>query len=92
MADSSLGTVVTNPLVRKVIYGVYIVAGVILGAIQVGFAAMEGAGQPDWLTVTLAVYAFLSVPVGSLALVNTTAGEKTSDPDVFTGTPNADFR
>lgn len=92
-ADSSLGTVVTNPLVRKVIYGIYIVAGVLLGAIQVGFAAAEGAGQPDWLTITLAVYAFLSVPVGSLALVNTTAGEtQTSDPDVFTGTPNADFR
>lgn len=92
MADSSLGTVITNPNVRKVIYGIYIVAGVIFGAVQVAFAAIEGAGQPDWLTVTLAVYAFLSVPVGSLALVNTTAGEKTSDPAVFTGTPNSDFR
>lgn len=93
MADSSLGTVITNPVVRKVIYGAYIVLGVIVGATQVAFAALEGAGQPDWLTVTLAVYAFLSVPVGSLALVNTTAGEtKTSDPAVFTGTPNADFR
>lgn len=92
-ADSSLGTVVTNPVVRKAIYGIYIVTGVILGAVQVAFAAIEGAGQPDWLTVVLAVYAFLSVPVGSLALVNTTAGEtQTSDPAIFTGTPNADFR
>lgn len=92
MADSSLGTVITNPNVRKVIYGIYIVVGVILGAIQVAFAAIEGAGQPDWLTVTLAVYAFLSVPVGSLALVNTTAGEIKTSEAVYTGTPNADFR
>lgn len=92
MADSSLGTVITNPNARKVIYGIYIVAGVILGAVQVAFAAIEGAGQPDWLTVSLAVYAFLSVPVGSLALVNTTAGEIKTSETVYTGTPNADFR
>lgn len=92
MADSSLGTVITNPNVRKVIYGIYIVAGVILGAVQVAFASIAGAGQPDWLTVSLAVYAFLSVPVGSLALVNTTAGDIQTSETVYTGTPNADFR
>lgn len=92
MADSSLGTVITNPNVRKVIYGIYIVAGVILGAVQVAFAAIEGAGQPDWLTVTLAVYTFLSVPVGSLALVNTTAGDIQTSEAIYTGTPNSDFR
>lgn len=79
MADSSLGTVVTNPTVRKIIYGLYVVIGVIFGATQVGFAAIEGAGQPEWLTVALAVYAFLSVPVGSLALVNTSAGQTPSE-------------
>lgn len=82
MADTNLGGVITNPVVRKVAYGVFVILGVVLGATQVGFAAIEGAGQPEWLTVALAVYAFLSVPVGSLALVNTPAK---SDPVVRTG-------
>lgn len=69
--DANLGQFIEDPAVRKGIYGSYVVAGVLLGATQVGFAAVEGAGQPTWLTVALAVYAFLSVPLGSLALSNT---------------------
>lgn len=72
MTDTNLGSVITNANIRKAIYAAYVVVGVVAGAIQVGYAAVEGAGQPTWLTVSLAVYAFLSVPVGSLALVNTT--------------------
>lgn len=87
MADANLGTVITNPTVRKAAYGIFVILGVILGATQVGFAAIEGAGQPEWLTVALAVYAFLSVPVGSLALVNTPAKSDTAvvrtGPDGF---------
>lgn len=69
--DNNLGNVIANIKVRKAIYSTYVIAGVIIGATQVGFASIEGAGQPTWLTVTLAVYAFLSVPLGSLALSNT---------------------
>lgn len=71
MSNQNLGNVIDSALARKIIYSVYIVLGVILGAVQVGFAAIEGAGQPDWLTIALAVYAFLSVPLGSLAVSNT---------------------
>ena len=71
--DTNIGAFITDPAVRKGIYGSYVGAGIVLGATQVGFAAIEGAGQPTWLTVALAVYAFLSVPLGSLALSNTPA-------------------
>lgn len=57
---------------RKRVYAVYAVIGVILGAVQVGFGAAE-AGQPDWLTVSLAVYAFLGGAVGVTAVQNTPA-------------------
>ncbi len=66
----NLGSVITSPTVRKIIYGVYIVALVIVGAAQVGFAAVE-AGQPEWLTIALAVLAYLGVPIGGLAIANT---------------------
>lgn len=71
ITPGNLGNVISNLNVRKAIYTAFIVAGTVLGATQVGFAAIEGAGQPTWLTVALAVYAFLSVPVGSLAVANT---------------------
>lgn len=76
--DNNLGNIIGNSVVRKAIYSAYVIAGVIIGATQVAFAAIEGAGQPDWLTVTLAVYAFLSVPLGSLALSNTPKTEEVS--------------
>lgn len=55
---------------RKVVYGVYAAVGVLLGAIQVGYSSAEH-GQPDWLTVTLAVYAFLGGALGATAAGNT---------------------
>ena len=71
--DNNLGNVIANVQARKVIYSAYVIAGVLLGATQVAFASVEDLGQPTWLTVALAVYAFLSVPLGSLALSNTPA-------------------
>lgn len=71
ITPGNLGNVIASIKARKAIYSAYIVAGVAIGATQVGFASVEGAGQPTWLTVALAVYAFLSVPLGSLAVANT---------------------
>lgn len=65
-----LGTIVTSPRARKTIYAVYVVAIILIGAIQIGFASLSAA-QPDWLTVALAVTAYLGVPVGGLAAANT---------------------
>ena len=52
-----------NPKLRKGLYTGYAVVGVLLGAIQVGMSAAE-TGQPTWLTVALAVYAFLGTAFG----------------------------
>lgn len=68
--QNNLGTVIESARVRKAIYGAYVLAIIVIGAIQVGFAAIS-AGQPEWLTVALAVTAYLGVPVGGLAVVNT---------------------
>lgn len=87
MSDTNtpnLGSVITNPAARKLIYGIYVVAIVIIGAIQVAYAAVPAwGGQPDWLAAALAVTAYLGIPVGGLALANTStvssAGEHVAD-------------
>ena len=70
----NLGSVITNARARKIIYALYLVGLVLAGAAQVGFAAAQ-LGQPVWLVVTLAVLAYLGIPIGGLALVNTPASE-----------------
>lgn len=55
---------------RKIAYAVFALIGVVLGAVQVGYGAAE-AGQPTWLTVALAVYAFVGGAVGLTARSNT---------------------
>ena len=66
----ALGVVITNATVRKIIYGSYVIAIVLAGAIQVGFATIQ-APQPAWLTAALGVLTYLGLPVGGLALANT---------------------
>lgn len=72
----NLGTIITSAVARKVIYGTYAIGVVLIGAAQVAFAsAPELGGQPVWLTVSLAVAAYLGVPVSALALANTSTAE-----------------
>jgi hypothetical protein len=59
------------PKVRKVAYIVSTILGIALGAVQVGFAAAS-AGQPVWLTVAFAVYAFVAAAMGVTASTNVT--------------------
>lgn len=56
-------TDILSPAARKVAYAVAIAIGLVLSATQVGFVAAE-AGQPVWLTVALAVYAFVAASLG----------------------------
>lgn len=58
--------------VRRVLYVTFAVVGLALGATQVGYGAAE-AGQPTWLTVALAVYAFVGTGLGFTASANTPA-------------------
>lgn len=68
--DQNLGNIVKNAKARAVIYGTYVIAGLVFGALQVAFSAIAGVDQPDWLTIAIAVYAYLGIPVGGLAAVN----------------------
>ena len=56
--------------VRRYVYAGYALLGVILGAVQVGYLSAE-AGQPEWLTVTLGVFAFVGTALGLTAASNT---------------------
>lgn len=58
---------------RKPTYAAYALAGAVIGAVQVGYLSAE-AGQPLWLTVTLAVYGFIGTAIGFTASANTPAG------------------
>jgi hypothetical protein len=66
----NLGEVITNPLVRKVIYGVYTIIGVAL--VVTNSAFIGDASYPEWLTIANSVVPTLGVFVGGLAVVNTT--------------------
>lgn len=68
----NLGSIITSAVARKIIYGTYAIGVVAIGAFQVAFASTpELGGQPVWLTIALAVAAYLGVPVSALALANT---------------------
>lgn len=68
----NLGSIITSSTIRKAIYGTYAIAVVVIGAVQVAFAAApELGGQPVAVTVALAVAAYLGVPISALALANT---------------------
>ena len=67
---NDLGKVIKSGRARAVIYAVYVVAVVIIGAVQVGYASLD-MGQPAWLTAALAIVGYLGAPVGALAAVNT---------------------
>jgi hypothetical protein len=54
---------------RKALYAGYAFLGLGLGATQVAYSA-AGAGQPVWLTVTLAVFAFIGTGLGFTAASN----------------------
>lgn len=56
--------------VRGVFYTIFALTGVVFGGIQVGYGAVELA-QPAWLTVALAVYAFVGGAFGLVAVTHT---------------------
>ena len=58
------------PKVRAVLYYIFSIVGLTLGALWIGFSAAETA-QPTWLTVALAVFAFLAPALGVTAASNT---------------------
>jgi hypothetical protein len=66
-----LGVIISDQKIRRGIYAFYVLAVLVAGALQVYFAATQVIPQPQWLTGALAVLAYLGVPIGGLALANT---------------------
>lgn len=76
---ATLDQVIPNPKARKPIYQVFAAIGIIIGAIQVGFASIVDAGQPVWLTVALSVYAFLGAAGFTVAQANTNTTDRAAE-------------
>ena len=66
---TDIGNVITHPKVRAAIYGIYVIAVVILGGISAAYSVMDMS--PEWLSVANSVMLYLGVPVGTLAVVHT---------------------
>lgn len=71
---NDLGKVITSDLLRQVIYTVYVIGVLLLGAVQVAYAGAE-AGAPVWLSIAQQVALYLGAPVAGLAVVNTKRGK-----------------
>lgn len=66
----NLGSVFSKPTIRKTIYGIYVVAAILVGGAAVYFASI-GAQVPEIVVGAQAVIAYLAIPVGGLAVANT---------------------
>ncbi len=67
--------VVLPARVRGILYLVFSVLGVGLGATQIGYSAAS-YGQPTWLTVALAVFAFVGTAFGITAASNVKVADR----------------
>ena len=68
-------TVALPPKARAIVYYVYGCIMLLLGSTQVGYSAAS-LSQPTWLTVSLAVSAFLGVGFSLTAASNTKLNDK----------------
>ena len=71
----NLGNIITSARARAILWSVFGLVGIGLGAVQVayGYLIVEGAvsGNPLWLGVALAVYSFLGGAGFGIAKANT---------------------
>ena len=66
----NLGNVVENSTARKVIYGAYTVAAIVIGGVAAYFLGIQSP-IPQEVIGAQAVIAYLAIPIGGLALANT---------------------
>jgi hypothetical protein len=64
--DNNLGNVIKNSTARAYIYGGYVIAGVLIGLAQ----AVIPDPDPEWLQYAFNGWAYLAIPVGTLAAAN----------------------
>ena len=70
MSSITVEEIIPEGRIRKIVYIVFGVLGLVLSCIQVGIAAAQAA-QPIWLTVAFAVYGFLAAGAFAKAQGNT---------------------
>lgn len=71
-SSSNLGTVITNPTARKIVYGTYALGAVVVGGVAAYFLGI-GHSIPEQVVGAQAVVAYLGIPIGGLALANTSS-------------------
>lgn len=85
--DNNLGSIIKNDKARSIIYAVWFIGGIAIGAAQVGFPDPD----PIWLTTTFNVWSYLGVPVAALASANSHSSPNVVyAPDANVGTVNSD--
>lgn len=62
-----------NAAARKLVYTLFWLAGLVIGALQVAYGAADGADVPGAVDVASAVFVFLGIAVGYQAAANTSA-------------------
>lgn len=67
---AAINNIITNARVRQIIYGVFIILGVVIGSIQTAGVSAE------WLEISVNVYTYLTAVVVALALTNTPSEKK----------------
>jgi hypothetical protein len=76
-----LGNVISSGKARKIIYGCYAGAAVVVGGVAAYFLG-TGAPEPTAVLGALAVVAYLGIPIGGLALANTSSTRVTNGGSV----------
>lgn len=79
MTTPDLGAIIPSGAARKVIYGTYAVAAVVVGGAAAYFLGV-GDPIPGVVVGAQAVIAYLAIPVGGLAAANTSTGKHVYDP------------
>jgi xanthine/uracil permease len=74
----NIGSVITSGTIRKYVYGVYAVAALIVGGAAAYFLGID-VEIPQVVIGSQAVIAYLAIPVGALALANTSSANKPTD-------------
>ena len=69
-ASPDLGAVITSSKVRKIVYGTYAVGALIVGGAVAYFLGVD-LPIPEQVSGAQAVVAYLAIPIGALALANT---------------------
>ena len=60
------------PHARRIAYQVFWTGSLLVGAVHVGYGAVDGATTPTWLTVALSVLPFVGAGIGYTAQANVT--------------------